>query len=197
MEDHRVYVGGDFEKIGQWQFDFLLNQGSLKPNNIFLDIACGSLRLGRKMIPYLDDNCYFGIDSNEEILKKGIELELKDESKSPQFSVNSNFDFSFCSRYDIAWANSLFSHLTKSDIEKCFVNLKKISQQGNLFYSTYFEESGGKTEDKNPSESHARKDFYYKFETICEIANRSGWEIEKIESTNHPRNQKIIKAGIK
>ena len=197
MEDHRVYVGGDFEKIGQWQFDFLLNQGSLKPNNIFLDIACGSLRLGRKMIPYLDDNCYFGIDSNEEILKKGIELELKDESKSPQFSVNSNFDFSFCTKYDIAWANSLFSHLTKDDILLCLTNLKKISNITSIFYFTYFETTNKNMEDKNPNESHARKDFYYNYETIENLASKSGWNIEKIKNTDHPRNQKIIKARIK
>ena len=45
-EGHREFVGGIWEVMGKLQFDFLVKQG-LRPNHVFLDIACGSLRAGR------------------------------------------------------------------------------------------------------------------------------------------------------
>src|ERR1700678_1283527 len=42
---HREYVGGLWEVIGKLQFDFLISRG-LKPEHVFLDIACGPLRGG-------------------------------------------------------------------------------------------------------------------------------------------------------
>jgi len=40
---HRRYVGGMWEEIGQLQFDYLVSQG-LRPEHVFCDVACGSLR---------------------------------------------------------------------------------------------------------------------------------------------------------
>jgi hypothetical protein len=42
---HREYVGGLWEAMGKLQFDFLISRG-LKPEHVFLDIACGPLRGG-------------------------------------------------------------------------------------------------------------------------------------------------------
>ena len=52
MVGHREYVGGMWELIGKLQFNFIVGQG-LKPENCFLDIACGPLRGGIHFIPYL------------------------------------------------------------------------------------------------------------------------------------------------
>ncbi len=54
---HRFYVGGHWEEIGKLQFDFLRSKG-LKPESYLLDIACGSLRLGVKAIPFLEREHY-------------------------------------------------------------------------------------------------------------------------------------------
>ena len=58
---HRNWVGGGWDEIGKLQFDFLISRG-LKPHHVFLDIACGSLRAGRFLIPYLDAGNYLGIE---------------------------------------------------------------------------------------------------------------------------------------
>lgn len=39
---HREYVGGMWDEIGKLQFNFLLSRG-LRPEHVFLDIACGPL----------------------------------------------------------------------------------------------------------------------------------------------------------
>lgn len=196
-EDHRTYVGGDWKRIGNWQFKFLVHTAGLNPNHTLLDIACGSLRLGVHAIPYLEPMRYFGLEGEVEILQKGIEEELgNDLSKDPQFAVNKNFNFDFCGGYDIAWANSLFSHLSIKDITQCFTNLRKISSPESVFWFTFFPEIAGKLEEKNPLESHARKDFRYKYETLLNVALETGWQFERINAS-HPRKQAIVRAKIR
>jgi SAM-dependent methyltransferase len=196
MEGHREYVGGDFERIGLWQFNTLKDIADIQPNTTILDIACGSLRLGKHLIPYLNTGKYYGLEAYDRMLNEGIDKELhNDLSKRPSFAINSTFDFNFCPSYDVAWANSLFSHLVKEDIAKCFSNLKTISSNDSVFYFTYFEENQQKKEKQNPTESHARKDFYYKQSTMEEIANSVGWKLERAKVI-HPRSQTIMKGKV-
>jgi len=61
---HRQYIGGNWEEIGSLQFDFLLSRG-LQPDSYLLDIACGSLRLSVKAIPYLEESHYLGIEKEQ------------------------------------------------------------------------------------------------------------------------------------
>ena len=58
---HRGYVGGMWEEIGKVQIDFMVGRG-LKPSDVFVDVACGSLRAGRHFISYLDPANYLGLD---------------------------------------------------------------------------------------------------------------------------------------
>ena len=58
---HRGYVGGMWEEIGKVQIDFMVGQG-LRPDDVFVDVACGSLRAGRHFISYLDPANYLGLD---------------------------------------------------------------------------------------------------------------------------------------
>lgn len=43
-------VGGDWEKIGKLQFEFLVSRG-LRPHHRMLDIGCGTLRGGETLHP--------------------------------------------------------------------------------------------------------------------------------------------------
>lgn len=196
MEGHREYVGGDFERIGLWQFDTLKKIADIQPSTTVLDIACGSLRLGKHLIPYLDTGKYYGLEAYDRMLNEGIDKELKNDlSKRPSFAINSTFDFNFCPNYDVAWANSLFSHLIKEDILQCFTNLRTITSPESVFYFTYFQENNTKRESQNPTQSHARKDFYYTDSTIQEIANSAGWQVQRVKAI-HPRSQTIMKGKI-
>ncbi|HEY2200624.1 MAG TPA: hypothetical protein VGH56_01955, partial [Solirubrobacteraceae bacterium] len=60
MVGHRAYIGGRWEEYGQLEFDFMVERG-LRPEHVMLDIACGSLRAGVRLIPYLDAGNYLGI----------------------------------------------------------------------------------------------------------------------------------------
>jgi hypothetical protein len=62
-------------KFGDLQWSFLLNHG-LRPETFMLDIACGSLRLGCRAIPYLAPGHYLGIEKEAELLRVDVEQEL-------------------------------------------------------------------------------------------------------------------------
>src|SRR5215469_11012365 len=124
---HRMQVGGLWEEIGQLQYDFLLAQG-LRADHYFLDIACGSLRAGVKLIPYLDSGHYYGIDRDSELLRRGYELELDDEArqKQPVLAQMEDFDFQRLGRqFDFAIAQSLFTHLPVNQITRCLMNAER------------------------------------------------------------------------
>ncbi|MBI4770997.1 MAG: hypothetical protein HY784_11470 [Chloroflexi bacterium] len=72
---YRSAAGGEWERVGQLQYDFLVGRG-LKPEHYLLDVACGSFRAGRFLIKYLKPGHYFGFDGDPELLREGQEKAL-------------------------------------------------------------------------------------------------------------------------
>ncbi len=92
---HRAYIGGLWEEIGSLQFNFLLAKG-LRPEHYLLDIACGSLRLGVKAIPYLEPGHYLGIEKESGLLAAGLTNELDQHvraQKQPRLEISETFEF--------------------------------------------------------------------------------------------------------
>jgi SAM-dependent methyltransferase len=113
---YRAYVGPpeDYDLIAAMTFNLLTTLG-LRQHHALLDIGCGSLRIGRLLIPYLNRGKYFGIEPAEWLVAQGIEHELGKaviQTKEPTFlftdspsaivEANTSFDF--------ALAQSVFSH---------------------------------------------------------------------------------------
>lgn len=120
--DHpRAWVGPPYlyDKIGGVQFQLLLELG-LREHHRFLDVGCGSLRLGRLAIMYLLPNRYFGVEPNKKILREGCKLHFGAvpersqliKAKAPSFAHNDQFDFSFTGEHkmDFVFAQSIASH---------------------------------------------------------------------------------------
>ncbi|WP_425074096.1 class I SAM-dependent methyltransferase [Sagittula sp. S175] len=192
---HRHYVGGDTSEawygIGKRQYHFLASQG-LRAEHVFVDIACGSLRLGQYLIPMLEEGNYFGLEGEPDLVKAGLEHELLfdlADKKAPRFAYNYGFAFEGLEQFDYAIAQSLFTHLTLDDIETCFRNLRGHAHAGSKFFSTFFE---GDPQVNPDAESHANKDWYYPFEAFREIGERTGWAVEYIGDWGHERDQKMI-----
>jgi len=196
---HRGYIGGNslemWYGIGMLQYHFLVYQG-LKHDHHFLDIACGALRLGQFIIPYLDRGNYFGLDAEKELVSLALQHELPSfliKQKNPNFSFNYNFDFSFIDSFDFAMAQSLFTHLTLEDIAICFHKLKLKAHKDSKFFFTFFE---GNSSTNSHTVSHANKCWHYNFQELEIIAKKEGWELTYIGDWNHPRNQKIVLAQL-
>ncbi|NOZ12195.1 MAG: hypothetical protein GXO69_00945 [Acidobacteria bacterium] len=189
---HREYVGGMWDEIGQLQFDFLLRKG-LKPDSFLLDIACGSLRLGVKVIPYLQASHYLGIEKEGSLVKAGLENELDPAlraEKEPNIVISDSFEFEkFEKKADFAIAQSLFTHLSPALITLCFRKLYLYLQDDGVFYATYFETD---RKIKNPKKSHAHAIFSYTQEEMIDFGEMNGFTADYIGNWNHPRNQVIV-----
>ena len=113
---YRAYVGPpeDYDLIAAMTFNLLTTLG-LRQHHSLLDVGCGSLRIGRLLIPYLNRGKYFGVEPNNWLVEAGIEHELGKDvveikrptflfSASPETVVQANVSF------DFALAQSIFSH---------------------------------------------------------------------------------------
>jgi SAM-dependent methyltransferase len=115
-QHYRAFVGPpeDYDLIAAMTFNLLTTLG-LRQHHTLLDIGCGSLRIGRLLIPYLNRGKYFGVEPAEWLVAEGIEHELGKavvQAKRPTFlftdspsaivEANRSFDF--------AVAQSIFSH---------------------------------------------------------------------------------------
>ena len=136
--DHRTYVadrpnpwGGDAS--GEEVFDLIRGHGLL-PNHKLLDFGCGSLRIGRWLIPYLDSENYFGIEPNEWLVDAGKKEEIPSEvweDKQPQFNHNNQFKLDvFETRFDMVLVSDILLHSADWQIERVIRGISKVSDTG-------------------------------------------------------------------
>ena len=113
---YRAYVGPpeDYDLIAAMTFNLLTTLG-LRQHHSLLDIGCGSLRVGRLLIPYLNRGKYFGVEPNEWLVDEGIKRELGEtlvQIKRPTFFFSDSPDTIAQAKitFDFALAQSIFSH---------------------------------------------------------------------------------------
>ena len=113
---YRAYVGPpeDYDLVAAMTFNLLTTLG-LRQHHSLLDIGCGSLRIGRLLIPYLNRGKYFGVEPNEWLVDEGIRQELGEtlvQIKRPTFFFSDSPDTIAQAKiaFDFALAQSIFSH---------------------------------------------------------------------------------------
>jgi SAM-dependent methyltransferase len=113
---YRAYVGPpeDYDLIAAMTFNLLTTLG-LRQDHSLLDIGCGSLRIGRLLIPYLNRGKYFGVEPNEWLVDEGIRRELGEtlvQIKRPTFFFSDSPDTIEQAKiaFNFALAQSIFSH---------------------------------------------------------------------------------------
>jgi SAM-dependent methyltransferase len=113
---YRAYVGPpeDYDLVAAMAFNLLTTLG-LRQHHSLLDIGCGSLRIGRLLIPYLNRGKYFGVEPNEWLVDEGIRRELGEtlvQIKHPAFFFSDSPDTIAQAKisFDFALAQSIFSH---------------------------------------------------------------------------------------
>jgi len=113
---YRAYVGPpeDYDLIAAMTFNLLTTLG-LRQHHSLLDVGCGSLRIGRLLIPYLNQGKYFGVEPNEWLVEEGIKRELGEalvQIKRPTFFFSDSPETVAQAKlsFDFALAQSIFSH---------------------------------------------------------------------------------------
>lgn len=152
--DKEVFNGGpidSFSEIGRLYLITLLKIG-LHPGSKVLDVGCGALRGGYWIINFLSPNNYYGIEPNVEMLNVGKRVMLGEElleEKKPSFDHNSDFDFSvFNSKFDFVVARSIWSHTSKSQIQKMLDSFVDNSNPDGVFLTSYLRPFSSKDDYK-------------------------------------------------
>lgn len=141
--DYRAYVGplDNYDRFAALQFNLLTTLG-LRDTHTLLDIGCGSLRAGRLFIPYLRAGNYFGIEPVPALIDEGFRNELGFDIagiKKPTFVNNDQFQLdSFGRSFDFLLAQSIFSHTTRQQLQKCLQQAAKVMTPTSYFVATYF-----------------------------------------------------------
>jgi SAM-dependent methyltransferase len=199
---HRSFVGGHWDTHGQRQLEFLTAQG-LRPGHRFVDVGCGSLRAGRHLVSYLDAGNYYGIDANRSLLQSGYQMELTDDQRerlpSTHLRANDRFDVDFGVPFDMAIAQSVFTHVSLNHIRVCLFRLAKVIRPRGKFYATFFEEPPSTPLDAikvrrkggRPFLSEQNVFWYYR-EDLRWAAGFGPWHFRYIGHWGHPAGQMMV-----
>jgi SAM-dependent methyltransferase len=142
-DDHyRSFVGptNRFDFMSATQFSLLFSLGLVDTHKI-LDIGCGSLRLGRLMIPFLRKGHYFGIEPNQWLIEDAFRFELGFDIvrvKEPRISHNSDFDCTvFDTSFDFVMAQSIATHCGPDLLRTLIANAAVVLAEKGLFALSY------------------------------------------------------------
>ena len=192
---HRRWVGGDWERKGRIQIEFMKRRG-LEPHHKFLDVGCGVLRGGLHLIDYLEPGNYHGIEAQEARIAAG-EWELRQaglEHKKPNLLVNEAFEVDlFGGTFDYALALSLFTHLDLNHIVRCLYKVgESLNEQGE-FYATFREAPGPVHLEPMPLDGEGRRftnydsnPYHYAFSELEWAARNAGLRAGYIGAWEHP-----------
>lgn len=122
FQSYRGWIGRPegYDLLAANQFTLLCSLG-LRGHHTVLDLGCGSLRLGRLLIPFLERGRYFGVEPEMDLVTEGIEKELGWDAiriKQPRILPLRNFELPvFQQRFDFIIAHSIFTH-TQPDLAR-------------------------------------------------------------------------------
>jgi len=200
---HRLRVGGLWEEVGRLQFEFLRQRG-LQPWMKLLDIGCGCFRGGVHLVEYLDPAGYFGIDISQEMLDVGYEKELVPhglDRKLPRANLLCSGEFAFerfGASFDVALAQSLFTHLPLNHIRLCMERLTPVMRPGGVLYATAFLASEGdwpgpvKRWDGRITSSPVCDPYHYRARDLAYCSDGLPWRLDVIGEWGHPRDQSMV-----
>jgi len=139
---YRAYVGPpeDYDIVAAMSFGLLTSLG-LRGRHALLDVGCGSCRLGRLFIPYLNYGKYYGLEPNKWLVEEGIARELGNDLvriKGPSFFFSDAVSqIEKPGFFDFAIAQSIFSHCGKDLLEKHLSDISSMLKPNGALLATF------------------------------------------------------------
>lgn len=140
---YRAYVGPpeDYDLIAAMSFG-LLTAAGMRQHHRVLDIGCGSLRVGRLLLPYLNAGGYTGLEPNRWLVAEGIRREVGQDQvaiKQPRFVYDTDATALLAEgrRYDYVVAQSIFSHCGPDLMAHWVSQVAELLAEGGVLLATY------------------------------------------------------------
>ena len=182
----------------QMQLSFLQRRG-LRSSSTVLDLGCGPMRLGSALIPLLKSGWYFGQDINPDTIVFGEEVlrEVGIPKQAPYtIFASDQFELSLVDRpVQIAFSNSLFSHLTLNSIFTALLQLQNVLAPSGVFYATFFSiEKGNSWLKSYPRNKWGRQfdtyphqdPYHYPLHLLQDLAKSAGFRMDVVHDFGHP-----------
>lgn len=161
-------------EVGKLQFDYLLRHG-LRADYRVLDIGCGNLRLGWRLIDHLHIGGYYGIDASPEILLAALRTveEFRLQEKEPRIVLVGDLRFGFLPEgyFDVVQAHSVFSHTPLDVLDECLAHVGRVMKPSAFFDLTWFSTDG-------TPYSKLGEDFYFPRHDLSDLAAKHGFSFE-------------------
>ena len=175
--------------LGELQFDYLREHGLATDHDV-LEIGCGNLRAGWRIIDHLEPGRYTGIDISPDVLLAANDtveqFELQD--REPHLSLVRDLRFGWlpADRFDVVHAHSVFSHCPVEVIEECLAHVGRILRPDGFFDFTFNATAG--------EEHHVlHEDYYYRPGTLLGLARRHGLEARVMDDWEPRHKQSKIR----
>lgn len=196
---HRKGIGGHWDTHGLHQLDFLKAHG-LQPEHRLLDVGCGSFRAGRHFVDYLEPENYYAIDANQSLMQAGYDKELTNEQRAKlptgNLRASDRFGVDFSVKFDIALAQSVFTHLSLNNIRLCLYRVAQQMRPGGIFFVTFNEQRPSVPVDKiitTKKRKYTERNVYWYYRSdIRWAASIAPWEYRYIGKWGHPGGQRMI-----
>lgn len=185
---YRAYVGppDDYDLVAAMSMGLLTILG-LRQQHRLLDIGCGSLRIGRLLIPYLNRGGYTGLEPNHWLVHEGIQSEVGQDQidiKQPRFVFSDSAAELLAegSRYDYLLAQSIFSHCGMDLLDQWLAQAGDLLGECGALVATYV---------AGDADTQQRGWIYpgcvnYTAQTLDRLARQHGLEFVSLD-WHHPR----------
>jgi SAM-dependent methyltransferase len=186
-DHYRAFVGPpeDYDLIAAMSFALLTALG-LRQGHALLDLGCGSLRVGRLLIPYLNRAGYTGFEPNGWLVEDGIRNECGAdliELKKPRFVIADGPEgLGAAGPFDFVLAQSIFSHMGVDLISMWLRALAPRLGSSGALVATFLEAE----DDDSRSGWVYPECVAYRASTIERIAAENGLSF-KLLGWRHPR----------
>jgi ABC-type polysaccharide/polyol phosphate transport system ATPase subunit/SAM-dependent methyltransferase len=196
----RLAPSSQRSETGIWQVEFLRKQG-LEPGHYVLDVGCGSLAAAVHLLPFLDEDRYWGLERNGALIEAGVRIELPRAGVIPErghFMINDTFELSeIPAALDMAVASSLFAYLPFNGVARCIASVVRKLKPSGRFYATWFENPDPANFDpivhpNGVTTYPDREPYHYPFELIEQVCRAVGATVDRLGDSTHPRGESIL-----
>jgi ABC-type polysaccharide/polyol phosphate transport system ATPase subunit len=195
---HRTARGGRWRETGLWQFEFLRQHG-LEPQHHVLEVGCGSLAQAVHLLPFLEENHYWGVERNRALLEAGAMVELPHAGITPErgwLLAADGFDLSeIPGPFDFATTG--FAYMPFNDVARCIASVVRRLNDSGRFYATWFENPDQSSFDPivhpNGVTTYSdREPYHYPFGLLVVVCDALGATVERITASGHPRGESML-----
>lgn len=185
----------DFSR-GAYHASYLVRHG-LKAHHHILDFGCGLGRTAVPLLRYLEPGRYVGLDISRERIRLARDYVTREgcDGAGAEFIVNvhNNFTAITSRRFDFVWAQSVFTHMPKSDVEAVLTNIGAVmSPRGIFMFNFNLGDADGAIVNV--------KDYFYSEAFFRRLAERNGFDLQVLNDwkddlpiENRDKNSAMVK----